>query len=182
MKDLKKLTRMQGGYFGVAFLFVVAFGLCIFYGVQYGETLEQVHYNMMQYGFWQMNNWFAVCLAVLLLVRSLFASGRENREFLATLPVKRKSWYLFDTVAGIVFVVAVYGVMFVAYLSMMKLEQTEIVSLGKLMVKGICFSIAMYQILWFEGYITKCFFQWFGKRCLKHMEKGEQKRWEKPAN
>ena len=33
MKDLKKLTRMQGGYFVVAFLFVVAFGLCIFYGV-----------------------------------------------------------------------------------------------------------------------------------------------------
>lgn len=182
MRDLKKLTRMQGGYFGVAFLFVVAFGVCIFYGVQYGETLEQVHYNMMQYGFWQMNNWFAVCLAVLLLVRSLFASGRENREFLATLPVKRKSWYLFDTVAGIVFVVAVYVVMFVAYLSMMKLEQTEVVSLGKLMTEGICFNIVLYQIFWFEGYLTKCVFQWIGKRYLKYMEKGESKRWEKPAN
>ena len=100
MRDLKKLTHMQGGYFVVAFLFVVAFGLCIFYGVQYGETLEQVHYNMMQYGFLQMNSWFVVCLAVLLLVRSLFASGRENREFLATLPVKRKSWYVFDTGRG----------------------------------------------------------------------------------
>lgn len=180
MKDLKKLTRMQGGYFVVAFLFVVAFGLCIFYGVQYGETLEQVHYNMMQYGFLQMNSWFVVCLAVLLLVRSLFASGRENREFLATLPVKRKSWYVFDTVAGIVFVLAVYMVMFVAYISMMKLERIEIVSLGKLMAEGIGFNIVLYQILWFEGYITKCIFQWFGKRYLKHMEKGEEKRWAKP--
>ena len=180
MKDLKKLSRMQGGYFVVAFLFVVAFGLCIFYGVQYGETLEQVHYNMMQYGFLQMNSWFVVCLAVLLLVRSLFASGRENREFLATLPVKRKSWYVFDTVAGIVFVLAVYMVMFVAYISMMKLERIEIVSLGKLMAEGIGFNIVLYQILWFEGYITKCIFQWFGKRYLKHMEKGEEKRWAKP--
>ncbi|MBQ5674879.1 MAG: hypothetical protein IIV45_07340 [Lachnospiraceae bacterium] len=166
MKDLKKLTRMQGGYFVVAFLFVVAFGLCIFYGVQYG--------------FLQMNSWFVVCLAVLLLVRSLFASGRENREFLATLPVKRKSWYVFDTVAGIVFVLAVYMVMFVAYISMMKLERIEIVSLGKLMAEGIGFNIVLYQILWFEGYITKCIFQWFGKRYLKHMEKGEEKRWAKP--
>ena len=182
MKDLKKLTRMQGGYFVVAFLFVVAFGLCIFYGVQQGETLEQVHHNMMQYGFGQMNNWFGVCLAVLLLVRSLFASGRENREFLATLPVKRKSWYLFDTVAGIVFVLAVYMVMFVAYISMMKLERIEKVSLGKLMAEGIGFNIVLYQILWFEGYITKCLFQWFGKRYLKHMEKGEEKRWTKHAN
>ena len=180
MKDLKKLTRMQGGYFVVAFLFVVAFGLCIFYGVQYGETLEQVHYNMMQYGFLQMNSWFVVCLAVLLLVRSLFASGRENREFLATLPVKRKRWYVFDTVAGIVFVLAVYMVMFVAYISMMKLERIEIVSLGKLMAEGIGFNIVLYQILWFEGYITKCIFQWFGKRYLKHMEKGEEKRRAKP--
>ena len=182
MKDLKKLSRMQGGYFVVAFLFVVALGVFVFSGVQYGETLEQVHAGMMEYGFKQMHSWFAVCLAVVLLVRSLFASGRENKEFLATLPVKRKSWYIFDTVVGVVFVLAIHVVMFVAYVFMMKLGTTEMVSLGKLMIKGTCFSIVEYQIFWLEGYLTKCLFQWIGKKYLKCMEKGEEKRWAKHAN
>lgn len=177
MKDLKKLTRMQGEYFVIAFLFVMVTGVFVLYGVQYGDTLTQVHDNIMEYGFMQMHFWLCASLLVVLIVRTFFASGRENMEFLKTLPVKKGSWHIFDTVAGVVFILAVHVAIFLIYFGMMRLDGTQLVSLGKLFLYSIGASIAEYHVFLIVGYLLRKVWDSFVKKYMKYIEAGEERRW-----
>lgn len=177
MKDLKKLTRMQGEYFIIAFLFTVV--LCIFglYAVQYGKTRMEVHENMMSYGFKELHVWLGVALFVILIVRSFFVSGKENREFLQTLPVKKKSWYLFDTISGIVFIFGIYFIMFLVYYIVMKLDGIKLVSLGKLFLRGMGASVVEYHVILGAGYLLKALYSFCSKSYQNTLEKKEEKTW-----
>lgn len=177
MKDLKKLTRMQGGYFATAFLFLLAMGVFGLYALQYGDNPEAVHRNMMQEGFRELHFLLAQGLLFVLIIRTFFADGRGNREFLQTLPVKKKSWYLFDTFAGVVFILAMHLAMFFIYSWRIKLAAVQMVSLGKLFLDGMLLSIVEYHGFLLLGHLLEKAVGFFQKRYVKYLEEREEKTW-----
>lgn len=177
MSDLKKLWRMQRSYFIASFVVMegaVWLGLRM---LREGDMTPDLWQSIMEsYGFRAIHIALCGLLAVTLFGRTLFAAGRDNREFLSSLPVKRRSWQLFTTLAGILLLVCVYAGGLGMYVWELKGKVTGgLPALVGLFGKGCAFSALEYHALILLGAVCRKCFAWMKGVYYKSLEGADER-------
>lgn len=167
---------MQSGYFIASFIVMegaVWLGLRM---LREGFMSLDLWQSLMEsYGFRTMHFVLCVLLAVTLFGRSLFAAGRDNREFLAALPVKRRSWQLFTTMAGVLLLLCVYAGGLGMYVWELKGKVTGGVwPLVRLFGKGYVLSVLEYHALILLGAACRKCFAWIQSAYYKSLEGADE--------
>jgi len=175
MKDLKKLWRMQGSYFVIAFCLIEAVELLWIRYFSLGRKDVAWSENMVMDEFIWLHILLCCLLATSLFVRYLFAAGKKNQEFLRMLPVRKGSWQLFTTLAGMVLLTCVYAMTFAYYYALCRGKIAGgSAAVGLLFVKGYLLSVVEYHVLILAGVFCQTCFTWIQETYYKKLEGGDE--------
>ncbi|MBR1692918.1 MAG: hypothetical protein IJ711_09120 [Lachnospiraceae bacterium] len=178
MEDFRKLWRMQGGYFVIAFCIIEGIAMTCLCCFKYHNSIMQWRIDLGSYGFVSMHRVLIVLLIVLLFVRHLFAADKGNQEFICSLPVRRVSWQLFTTLAGIALLLCVYLATFLVYAQMggrMDIPGAFGISeIGILFLKGFVYSVLEYHGILAAGFLCRLGYAYLQAAYQKTMEGADE--------